>query len=120
MQGLQVPCLCGFRVAGCHAVKQSYGCFRVWAGGVVDEKLTYTIFYMQAEHKIDNLFQQILDRMLRTKPKDHMQFIIDCLTFDSIEDADQVRLHGPAWRLPGCLCHHLGHGTHRHMHVAHV
>mmetsp|Transcript_22722 Transcript_22722/g.57013 ORF Transcript_22722/g.57013 Transcript_22722/m.57013 type:complete len:163 (+) Transcript_22722:101-589(+) len=54
-----------------------------------DERIKEQDAAYLAEHKIDNLFQQILDRMLRTKPKDHMQFIIDCLTFDSIEDADQ-------------------------------
>merc|ERR1711976_368802 len=40
-------------------------------------------------HKIDEMFEEILQLLLQHKPLDHMQFVIDCLTYDNKDDAIQ-------------------------------
>ena len=50
----------------------------------------YCLHREQEEHKIDKVFEGILQRLLESKPKDHLQFIIDSLTFPNPEDALQV------------------------------
>uniref|UniRef100_A0A061R0S4 Uncharacterized protein n=1 Tax=Tetraselmis sp. GSL018 TaxID=582737 RepID=A0A061R0S4_9CHLO len=44
----------------------------------------------QSRHNIDSLFEDILQRLLVQKPKDHIQFIIDSLLFDNPDDAVQA------------------------------
>ncbi|XP_075265100.1 uncharacterized protein LOC142357343 [Convolutriloba macropyga] len=41
------------------------------------------------KHGIDKIFEDVLQRLLMTKPKDHMQYIIDLMTFSNPDDATQ-------------------------------
>ena len=49
----------------------------------------------QEKHGIDKIFEDVLQRLLMTKPKDHMQYIIDLMTFSNPDDATQVDLPPP-------------------------